>query len=90
MDDAVSRGASICAFGSATAYSVLAQYPTIKAVKINSNQVPVLMQAVRDGECDAALLGQVDWLIAQGEMASNPDCNLVQVGDPVRIISGSW
>jgi hypothetical protein len=37
-----------------------------------------------------AVLGRADWEIAEVSAATNPECNLVLVGDTITPISGSW
>jgi hypothetical protein len=91
IDDANSQGATICAMKGNTALTVVqTTYPRVQVVAAATNQVPVLLEMVRNGTCDGAVVGANDWGFAVQSSLANADCGMVAVGSIFRIINGAW
>lgn len=86
IEDANLKGALICVEGGSMSESVLStSYPKIKRF---ASTDPALSLA--KGLCTGAILSANAWDIAQTRKLQNPNCNMVQVGSVIRVVSGAW
>ena len=90
IDDANSKSVSVCGMVGQTSFLALNNYPRIRQVSINTNQPPVLMQAMQDGQCVGFVLGRSDWDLYSQSLAANPNCDQFMMGEPLAAISGAW
>ena len=90
IDDANSKSVAVCGMVGQTSFLALNNYPRIRQVSINTNQPPVLMQAMQNGDCVGFVLGRSDWDLYSQSMASNPNCDQFMLGEPLAAISGAW
>jgi len=91
IDDANSKGYTICVLAGSAAASVLSSsYPKIQIVAF-SGTIPQMLSAMRtSGACVGSVLGYTDWQYSQVRVESNPDCDLVMIDKPFRKLGGSW
>lgn len=86
IDDANAQSAQVCVESGSFAKTVLDSYKNIKQVLSPTDTVTPLAQ----GKCQAAIVAQINWDIYRQQKASDPNCNIVQVGSAIRVIDGAW
>jgi hypothetical protein len=90
IDEAASKKMSVCAFSAAAITTLATFYPTINVVKIATTDAAVCVQALIQGQCDAAALFQSDWDAVVNKQAGNTGCVLSKVGRPAMPFNGGW
>lgn len=93
--DAQFQHASICVqYGSAayTSLSVSSTYNHYRLVtnEVNGSTIPGVMAMLREGQCEGAVISQVDWLTHEMIAENDPDCEFTVVGDPLLTVGGSY
>ena len=59
-------------------------------IKISGADGAAVMQALSDGQCEAAVIYANELDIYQNSVSANPNCDIIQAGFPIRTIDGSW
>ena len=91
MDDANTRGLSICVAAGTTAEGIVSSlYPKINVVPLDTAKPSVVLAAVANGQCAGAVVFKYEWNSRQNYNAANPYCNLVAVDNNIRPFSGAW
>ena len=90
IDEAASKGLSVCAFSAAAITTLKTFYPSIKVVTITTTDAAVCLQALIAGQCGAAVLFQSDWDAVVNKKAGNTGCVLAKVGRSVMPFNGGW
>ena len=90
IDEANSNSVAVCGMVGQTSFLALNNYPRIRQVSINTNQPPILLKAMQDGQCVGIVLGRSDWDLYSQSLDSNGNCDQFMRGDPLAAISGAW
>ncbi|KAL3923113.1 MAG: hypothetical protein SGILL_001841 [Bacillariaceae sp.] len=89
VEDAVTQGAKICTFRSATSEDeLLREYPYAQVLRKDTEQET--FQGVQDDECDVALTTVGSWDTWQRRAEVNQQCNLHWIGRPYKAISAGF
>eukprot|EP00929_Paragymnodinium_shiwhaense_P076180 TRINITY_DN39114_c0_g1_i2.p1 TRINITY_DN39114_c0_g1~~TRINITY_DN39114_c0_g1_i2.p1 ORF type:complete len:569 (+),score=73.96 TRINITY_DN39114_c0_g1_i2:338-2044(+) len=92
LDAALAGGKSVCVWKGTPQEEYLDMYignhfPSYRALRQTSKHP---MQALVDGDCDAALAAKIEVEVAQETLQMNPCCTLGQVGGDLTFTEGSW
>ena len=89
IDDADSRGLSVCVLAGTVAEAIVqSTYSKLNMVSVNSVDVAGMIQAMNQGQCQGAVMSQSDWDMAQVDATCNSQCNLISAGSSFRHITG--
>jgi hypothetical protein len=89
LDDAMNKGAKICLTAGSAAVTYM-QAVSSYSFDTSGVNATIVMQNLAYGECDAAIFGNIDWQSLSVRKSNNPYCNLVQVGDVIAPLGGSF
>jgi len=93
IDKAVATNAKVCTLpNSVSSQQLSALFPTFKTTTVGLSNTDwiSLLSNVADGTCQGAIVPEAYFQAYSGKAAANPFCNMLEVGQHLMAVFGSW